>query len=68
MAKVHICSTLEIPTYQKLAAFARDRGILHPNGEINTSDAIRTVVDLALGESSDESNDGRGKNDTETRP
>jgi len=66
MAKVHICSTLEIPTYQKLAAFARERGIMHPNGEVNTSDAIRTVVDLALGDG-DEGNEGR-EDATETRP
>ena len=58
MAQVHVCSTLPIPTYERLAAFARDRGILHPNGDVNTSDAIRTVVDLTLGDG-DEGNEGR---------
>jgi len=67
MGQVHVCSTLPIPTYQRLAAFAKERGILHPNGEINTSDAIRQVVDLALGDNGDADNEGR-EDDTETRP
>jgi hypothetical protein len=50
-----------------LATFARERGILHPNGEINTSDAIRTVVDLALGDNGDE-REGEGEDAIETRP
>jgi hypothetical protein len=67
MARVHVCSTLPIPTYKRLATFARERGILHPSGEVNTSDAIRTVVDLHLGDN-DESTAGRAEDDTETRP
>lgn len=51
MGKVHICSTIEIPTYERLAAFARDRGLVHPTrGEVNTSDAVRQILDLALGD------------------
>lgn len=68
MAQVHVCSTLPIPTYERLATFARDRGILHPNGEVNTSDAIRQVVDLALGENGDERTEGKGDYETTTRP
>lgn len=68
MARVHVCSTLPLPTYERLAAFARERGILHPSGEVNTADAIRQVVDLALGDNGDERNEGKGEDAIETTP
>lgn len=55
MGRVHICSTIDIPTYERLAAFARERGLVHPtSGEMNTSDAVRKVLDLALAREADE--------------
>jgi hypothetical protein len=54
MGRVHICSTIDIPTYERLTAFARDRGLVHPtSGEVNTSDAVRQALTLALVDSDD---------------
>lgn len=59
MSRVHICSTIDIPTYERLAAFARDQGIVHPtSGEVNTSDAVRKVLDLALAREAEENTTG----------
>lgn len=60
MGRIHVSSTLEIPVYQRLEAFARDRGIVHQaTGEINLADALRQALALAL-VAGDEGDAGKG--------
>ncbi len=67
MGKVHICSTIEISTYERLATFARDRGILHPDGDVNLSDAVRQALDLALGDR-DATSESEGEDEKTIEP